>query len=295
MSKNYICFASKIARQVELIIPIRDIYLVQKPHNNMSSFEHDMDNCLVITTKLKENFMFSNFAECDLMLRKISDMLLNNEECSVPPVDLAGLDQLVEKQTSSLMPLFCQEYSDEKRVREALKEANWKKHFSDYGRGISLYRTTELYELILDGLPDKNRCELWLIFSGAINQKITNPFLYKNLVNSEPPEADESYAITMDEIERDLHRSLPEHKAFQSDIGINALRRVLSAYAINNPKIGYCQAMNIVTSVLLLYCSEEEAFWLLTSICDRLLPDYYNAKVVGAQIDAGVFEDLCDK
>lgn len=90
-----------------------------------------------------------------------------------------------------------------------------------------MYRTTETAQLVLRGIPDKLRSEIWMIYSGAANDMTLHPGYYASLVE----QSVDKKCLSNEEIERDLHRSLPEHPAFHDDIGLDALRRILCAYA----------------------------------------------------------------
>jgi hypothetical protein len=70
---------------------------------------------------------------------------------------------------------------------------------------------------------------------------------------------------------------------------IRSLRRVLQAFSIYNPKIGYCQSLNFIAGLLLLFVeSEEQAFWLLNVVTRYLLPGTHDDSLEGSQIDLGV-------
>ncbi|KAJ9591108.1 hypothetical protein L9F63_002329, partial [Diploptera punctata] len=284
LSQNYLCFESRVKNLVNVVIPLRDVRLVEKGADQPSNSA--VDKSVLITTSGRASFLFAQLQDRDFVVQKVSELL---SKTRIPPTP-GGSVKTESSWTSQppLMTLFKLDSSAETIAKQEAKEKLWELHFAEYGRGVSMYQTTEISKLIFQGVPDRLRREVWMTFSGAINEMATNPGLYRTLVD----QALGKPSTANDEIERDLHRSLPEHPAFQCDVGISALRRVLSAYAWRNPQIGYCQAMNIVASVLLIYCSEEEAFWQLANLCESLLPDYYNTRVVGALVDQGVLDDL---
>lgn len=52
------------------------------------------------------------------------------------------------------------------QAKEFLKEQAWKNHFTEYGEGVCMYRTEKTKELVLKGIPESMRGDLWLFFSG---------------------------------------------------------------------------------------------------------------------------------
>lgn len=76
-----------------------------------------------------------------------------------------------------------------------------------------------------------------IVFTGAVNDMAANPGYYAKVVEQSLGTSN----LATEETEHNLHHSLPEHPAFQSDTGISALRQVLTAYTYRNPNIGYCQ------------------------------------------------------
>ena len=103
--------------------------------------------------------------------------------------------------------------------------------------------------------------------------------------------------------ETDLHRTFPDNIRFKSATAVNgeggnrrndvpaiqSLRRVLSAFSLYAPEIGYCQSLNYIAGLLLLFMDEEDAFWtFVVLVQDILPPNIYDVTMEGANIDQTV-------
>ncbi|XP_059137281.1 TBC1 domain family member 8 isoform X2 [Peromyscus eremicus] len=321
-SDSYICFASREDGCCNVVLPLREVVSIEKMEDTSL-----LPNPIIVSIRSKMAFQFielkdrENLVEGLLVrLKQVHanhpvhyDSSPSDDDDMTSPVfystsmcsDKFGDLEMVSSQSSEgrekdksplphpepLTAVFQQSGSqspDSRLSREQIKISLWNDHFVEYGRTVCMFRTEKIRKLVAMGIPESLRGRLWLLFSDAVTDLASHPGYYGNLVEQSLGRC----CLVTEEIERDLHRSLPEHPAFQNETGIAALRRVLTAYAHRNPKIGYCQSMNILTSVLLLYAKEEEAFWLLVAVCERMLPDYFNHRVIGAQVDQSVFEEL---
>ncbi|XP_058523490.1 TBC1 domain family member 8 [Ochotona princeps] len=305
-SDSYICFASREDGCCNVVLPLREVVSIEKMEDTSL-----LPNPIIVSIRSKMAFQFIELKDRESLVESLLERLRQVHANRPVRYDTSDSDNMTSSVFHSTNMCSDHKFGDLEAVcpqnreegdkemsppllpeallsREQIKISLWNDHFVEYGRTVCMFRTEKIRKLVAMGIPESLRGRLWLLFSDAVTDLALHPGYYGSLVEESLGRG----CLVSEEIERDLHRSLPQHPAFQNETGIAALRRVLTAYAHRNPKIGYCQSMNILTSVLLLYAKEEEAFWLLVAVCERMLPDYFNHRVIGAQVDQSVFEEL---
>lgn len=62
---------------------------------------------------------------------------------------------------------------------------------------------------------------------------------------------------------------------------------------MHNPSIGYCQGMNFIVGIALLFLEPEDAFWCLVAVTEKhFLPHYFDNGLIGAQADQSCLKDI---
>lgn len=151
------------------------------------------------------------------------------------------------------------------------------------------------------GYPPEWRGAMWWYYSGgqhALKQK-HNIGLYASLATR--VKQDELNKDDKDAIERDLDRTFPDNIHFRPEPAtdlldgdsddepalIQDLREVLSCFALNNPSIGYCQSLNFIAGLLLLFLKQdkEKVFILLTIITQNHLPGAHARSLANTEVN----------
>ncbi|XP_046957071.1 TBC1 domain family member 2B isoform X1 [Lynx rufus] len=177
--------------------------------------------------------------------------------------------------------------------QEVSTGVKWENYFaSTMNREMAC--SPELKNLIRAGIPHEHRSKVWKWCVDLHTRKFkgsTEPGYFQTLLQK----ALEKQNPASKQIELDLLRTLPNNKHYScpTSEGIQKLRNVLLAFSWRNPDIGYCQGLNRLVAVALLYLEQEDAFWCLVTIVEVFMPrDYYTKTLLGSQVDQRVFRDL---
>lgn len=158
-------------------------------------------------------------------------------------------------------------------------------------------RSAKTQRHIRKGVPPAWRGAAWFHYAGGKAYLEEHPNVYENLLARSSTSALGEHEKEI--IERDLHRTFPDNVRFKPEKSrassdpielplLSSLRNLLRAFSLHAPKIGYCQSLNFIGGLLLLFLPEEKAFWMLHIITTELLPQTHEVSLEGANVDLWV-------
>lgn len=185
-------------------------------------------------------------------------------------------------------------------------------------------KSDKMKKIIRRGIPSEYRGQAWFFYAGGYEKLNKHVGVYEKIVRDTANVTNKDTEV----IERDLNRTFPDNKFFNAYLSdendfvsnsttptntpkttndskatfenftetplITALRRVLIAFAHYQPQIGYCQSLNFLAGLLLLFMNEERTFWMLVILTERIIPKVHSANLEGVHTDQGVLM-LCVK
>ncbi|KAK3598405.1 hypothetical protein CHS0354_005499 [Potamilus streckersoni] len=170
----------------------------------------------------------------------------------------------------------------------ARRSARWTSIVKSKG---TVSKSTKVKRFCRKGIPAEHRPMVWMNLSGAAQKMKENPGLYEQILKEDyDPKLVETVSM-------DINRTFPENIYFAVSRDRNSLQRplfnVLVAIGHKNSKVEYCQGMNFVVALMLLVMkNEEKAFWLMDTLINDILPDYYNPNMNAIKVEQEVLGEL---
>lgn len=159
------------------------------------------------------------------------------------------------------------------------------------GKRTKIAKSAKVKRYCRKGIPAEHRPMVWMCITGAQRKLELNRNVYKQMSAAKHDQD------LIETIQMDIHRTFPNNLYFCSDTDAQSLRKplynVLIAVGHKNSTKGYCQGMNYIAALLLLTVkNEEKVFWLMDSLMNDLLPDYYSPDMKAIKIDQEVLGEL---
>lgn len=155
-------------------------------------------------------------------------------------------------------------------------------------------KSRKVKKLVRTGVPQSLRREVWLFLANASVRR--RPGLFEQLCKtSQGSKGKRGKEEAYDTIEKDLHRTLPDHRLFMGEnaTGRADLEGILKSYVHFNPMLGYTQGMGLLAAFALIQMPAEDAFWLLCAVLrNPQMEEYYSAGMKQLHVDSVVFSNL---